>query len=64
LDKESIVIAREEAEASKALEEAIPALEAAKRALENINKSALDELKAFAQPAAVIIDVCAACFYL
>jgi dynein heavy chain len=64
LDKESIVIAREEAEASKALEEAIPALEAAKRALENINKAALDELKAFAQPAPVIIDVCAACFFL
>jgi len=39
-------------------------LEAAKRALENINKSALDELKAFAQPAPVIVDVCAACFFL
>ena len=64
LDKDSIIIAREEAEASVALEEAIPALEAAKRALENINKAALDELKALAQPPTVVIDVCAAAFYL
>jgi hypothetical protein len=48
LDKDSVIIAREEAEASKALEEAIPALEAAKLALENIFKKDLDELKALA----------------
>ena len=37
LDVQSVIIAQEEAEASKALEEAIPALEAAKEALNNIS---------------------------
>jgi dynein heavy chain len=36
LSKESVVIAREEAEANKAEAEAIPALEAAKEALKNV----------------------------
>lgn len=64
MDKQSIVIAKEEKEAAIALEEAIPALEAAKLALSNVNKSALDEVKALANPATVIVDVCAVCFFL
>jgi 2-methylisocitrate lyase-like PEP mutase family enzyme len=37
LDKQSVIIAREDAIASKALEEAIPALTAAKEALNDID---------------------------
>jgi dynein heavy chain, axonemal len=50
LDKQSVIIAKEEKEAAIALEEAIPALEAAKLALGNVNKSSLDEIKALANP--------------
>jgi len=64
LDKQAIVIAKETAEAEKALEAAIPALEAAKAALNNINKSSLDEVKALANPAQAIVDVCMICFFL
>lgn len=64
LDKQSVIIEREEAEAAEALKAAIPALEAAKAALANINKPALDEIKALAQPPATIQDVCTICFFL
>lgn len=64
LDKQSIVIAKEEKEAAIALEEAIPALEAAKAALANVTKAALDEIKALANPPTVIVDVCSVCFFL
>jgi len=50
LDADGIIIAREEAEASLALEAAIPALEAAKAALANIQKKDLDEIKSLANP--------------
>ena len=64
LDADGIIIAREEAEAATALEAAIPALEAAKAALANINKKDLDEIKALANPPQAIYDVCTICFYL
>lgn len=64
LDEQSVIIAREEAEAKIALDEALPALEAAKLALEKIKKKDLDEMKALAAPSATIVDVCAVCFYL
>ena len=50
LDKQSVIIAREEALASKALEEAVPALEEAQIALKNINANAINEIKALASP--------------
>lgn len=64
MDKQSIIIAKEDAEAQIALDEALPALEAAKLALENIKKKELDEIKALAAPPTAILDVCAVCFYL
>lgn len=64
LDKDAVIIAREEAEAAIALKEAEPALEAAKSALANINKKDLDEIKAFQVPPPVIQDVCTICFFL
>jgi len=64
LDKQSVIIAKEEKEAAIALEEAIPALEAAKLALGNVNKASLDEIKALPNPPTVILDVCAVCFFL
>ena len=64
LDKQSIIIEKEEKEASIALEEAIPALEAAKLALKNVNKASLDEVKALATPPQTIVDVLAVCYYL
>lgn len=64
LDIQSVIIAKEEAEAAVALEAAIPALEAAKAALANINKAALDEIKALANPPTTIQDVCTVCFFL
>jgi hypothetical protein len=63
LDAEGIIIAKEEAEAAVALEAAIPALEAAKNALANVNKKDLDEIKALANPPTAIADVCTMCFY-
>lgn len=64
LDKQSIIIAREEAEAAVALEAAIPALEQAKAALANITKDSLNEIKALASPPAAIQDICTVCFFL
>lgn len=64
LDGQSIIIAREEAEASKALEEAVPALQAAKAALANISSAAITEIKNFAQPPQVVMDVCCIAYYL
>ncbi len=54
LDVQSVIIAQEEAEASKALEEAIPALEAAKEALNNVRQQDIGEIKALPQPPEVI----------
>ena len=54
LDVQSVIIAQEEGEASKALEEAIPALEAAKEALNNVRQQDIGEIKALPQPPEVI----------
>jgi dynein heavy chain len=48
LDGQAIIIKKETEEAEIALAEAIPALEAAKAALNNINKANLDEIKSLA----------------
>jgi hypothetical protein len=49
-----VKIAEEEAEATKALEEALPALEAASAALNNIKPADITEIKALPSPPQVI----------
>jgi Microtubule-binding stalk of dynein motor len=55
---QSEVIAREKALADEALMEALPAVEAAAAALENLDKKDLDEIKAFTNPPQLVKDVC------
>lgn len=50
LDKQAVVIAKEEAEASKALEAAVPALLASQEALKQVSQAAITEIKALASP--------------
>ena len=50
LDKQSIIIAKEEAEAKKALDESIPALREAQEALKLVNAAAINEIKALPSP--------------
>lgn len=51
LDVQSVQIAQEEAEASKALEEALPALEQANAALALIKQADISEVKSMTAPA-------------
>jgi dynein heavy chain, axonemal len=55
---QAIEINREKEVADAALQEAMPAVEAAAAALENLDKADLQELKAFANPAQAIMNVC------
>lgn len=48
--EQAIMINQQKAEADEALMEALPAVEAASRALENLDKNSLTELKAFTNP--------------
>jgi len=64
LDKQSVIIAREDAIATKALDEAIPAFTAAKEALNDIDQKALTEIKALASPPAAIEAVCGIAYFL
>jgi dynein heavy chain len=64
LDVESVKIAAEEAEATKALEEAIPAFEEAKVALSMVRKEEITEVKALNSPPIVVQLVCTICYYL
>ena len=64
LDVQSVKIAAEESEASKALDEALPALEAAKAALSNIKQSSITEVKSLANPNISIVDVCTIAYFL
>jgi dynein heavy chain, axonemal len=50
LEEKSKVIESEKSKADKALEEAIPALEAAAEALENLDKADITEIRGFANP--------------
>jgi dynein heavy chain len=56
--EQSEVIGEEKSKADAALEEALPAVAAAAEALENLSKSDLVELKAFAQPPPLVKAVC------
>jgi len=56
--KDSVVIEREKADADEALQAAMPALEAAARALEDLDKASITEIKSFAQPPQSVMIVC------
>jgi dynein heavy chain len=64
LDKDSVIIAREEAEAAESLKAATPALEAAKEALKEVNSSDIAVVKNLAAPADIVKEVCAITYYL
>eukprot|EP00927_Polykrikos_kofoidii_P041032 TRINITY_DN34968_c0_g2_i1.p1 TRINITY_DN34968_c0_g2~~TRINITY_DN34968_c0_g2_i1.p1 ORF type:complete len:3218 (+),score=730.51 TRINITY_DN34968_c0_g2_i1:1253-9655(+) len=51
-------------EASTELEEAMPAMSAAKEAVNCLDKNSIGELKGFGKPPPECIDVCASCAYL
>eukprot|EP00919_Chromeraceae_sp_WS-2016_P072391 GHVR01171232.1.p1 GENE.GHVR01171232.1~~GHVR01171232.1.p1 ORF type:complete len:2780 (-),score=639.98 GHVR01171232.1:32-7840(-) len=57
IEKDSIIIRHEKAEADKALEAALPALERAAAALENLNKSDITEIKSMAKPPVAVAQV-------
>ncbi|KAL8020331.1 putative AAA+ ATPase domain, dynein heavy chain region D6 P-loop domain-containing protein [Plasmopara halstedii] len=57
-EKASILIAREKKEADAALLEALPAVEAAAAALQDLSKADLTELKSFASPPPLVMSVC------
>lgn len=56
--EQAIVIADQKAEADAALVEALPAVEAASKALENLDKNDLTEIKAFASPPPAVKNLC------
>jgi len=55
---DSVVIEKEKAEADEALGEAMPALEAAAKALENLDKASITEIKTFQKPPEAVMIVC------
>lgn len=58
IEEDSVVIAREKADADEALAAALPALEAAAEALENLDKKDLTEIKSMASPPPPVMIVC------
>jgi len=52
------------AEADSELEEAMPAMQAAKDAVDCLSKTAIQELKSLGKPPADCVEVCAACAFL
>ncbi|XP_072163343.1 dynein axonemal heavy chain 10-like [Diadema setosum] len=58
IEEQSVVIKAEKAEAEEALAEAMPALEAAREALSDLDKSSVTEIRAFAKPPKAVQMVC------
>ncbi|PFH33986.1 dynein heavy chain family protein [Besnoitia besnoiti] len=58
ISEDQVIITREKQSADEALAAAIPALEAAARALENLDKKDITEIKAFATPPKPVMYVC------
>jgi dynein heavy chain len=56
--KDSVIIEREKADADGALQEALPALEMAAKALEDLEKKDITEVKSMAQPPQPVMIVC------
>ncbi|KAF0719904.1 Aste57867_701 [Aphanomyces stellatus] len=57
-EKATVIINKEKEEADAALLEALPAVEAAAQALQDLSKSDLTEIKSFASPPALVMSVC------
>ncbi|TYZ50849.1 hypothetical protein PybrP1_008863 [[Pythium] brassicae (nom. inval.)] len=57
-EKAAVVIAKEKEEADLALLEALPAVEAAAAALQDLSKADLTEIKSFASPPPLVMSVC------
>ncbi|GLE04239.1 hypothetical protein PINS_up013150 [Pythium insidiosum] len=57
-EKASVMIAKEKEEADAALLEALPAVEAAAAALQDLSKADLTEIKSFASPPPLVMSVC------
>ncbi|CAM9109021.1 unnamed protein product [Choristocarpus tenellus] len=64
VQEQSVVISKEKALADEALMEALPIVEAAAAALENLDKKDLDEIKAFTNPPQLVKDVSMQCCVL
>ncbi|XP_025092040.1 dynein heavy chain 10, axonemal-like isoform X1 [Pomacea canaliculata] len=56
--EQSVIIAKEKREAEDALMEAMPALEAARLALDDLDKSDVTEIRSFAKPPKAVQTVC------
>eukprot|EP01040_Poterioochromonas_malhamensis_P005875 gene5875-6317_t len=56
--EQAVIIKQQKEEADEALMEALPAVEAASRALENLDKNDLTELKAFTNPPPAVKNLC------
>jgi dynein heavy chain len=64
LQESAKVIEVESAKANEALEEAVPALEAAAEALDNLDKNDIVEIRSFAQPPPLVMMVCMCVLHL
>lgn len=64
LDADAIIIDKEEKEAAKALEAAVPALQQAAEALKMVSQAAITEVKNLASPPATVQDVCTMAWFL
>ncbi|XP_076453104.1 dynein axonemal heavy chain 10-like [Babylonia areolata] len=58
IEEQSVVIVKEKKEAEDALAEALPALEAARLALDDLDKSDVTEIRSFAKPPKAVQTVC------
>lgn len=64
LAEQAVIIEREDAAATKALEAAIPALQEAENAVADIKKPDITEIQNLPQPPDVIREVCSIAFFL
>jgi len=58
LEESNVIIVAQKAKADEQLQEALPALEAAAEALDNLDKNDITEIKAFASPPPAVAAVC------
>lgn len=58
IEEQNVVIAKEKADAEESLAEALPALEAARLALEDLDKGDVTEIRSFAKPPPEVQRVC------
>ena len=58
IEEQSKIIAVEKKDAEESLAEALPALEAARKALEDLDKGDVTEIKSFAKPPPAVQTIC------